>query len=128
MRCETIQSRKRRVCAGDLNHRIEIFDRDIQAPNAGSAWAHRQQYTPKASVWAAVRTLNGVATFDGINLAGVQSLEAFIRYRSDVTAGDFLRIDGQNIEITSVEDLDRRREFLRLVCLDRGDANQEAAL
>ena len=128
MKCQTIRSRKRRVCAGDLDTQIEIFDRNIRAPDSFSGWQHNQDYTPKATPWALVKSLNGIATFDGINLSGVQSLEIFIRYRDDVTAEDFVRIDGQNIEITSVEDLDRRKEFLRLVCLDRGAVEKEASL
>lgn len=126
--CVTIRAKHRNVCAGDMDRRIEIYSRYIQSPLDETDMMHDQEYTLKASPWAIVQTLRGITTFDGIEISGIEALEVYIRYNPSITSEDFVRIDGKNIRIRSVEDLDRRKEFMRLVCIEEGMASNKASL
>lgn len=106
---------------------IKIYERNIQTP-LSNEMEHSQEYKLKASPWALVKTLDGITTFDNIEISGVRAYEIYIRYNATITAEDFVQIDGRNIKIDSVEDLDLKHEFMRLVCVDKGDKLQEAAL
>lgn len=126
--CQKIRGYRRKVCLGDLDRQIEIYERDIQSPTDQNFMMHEQEYSLKAKPWAMINTLRGVTTFDDIEISGINALEIFIRHNPLITTEDFVRIDGKNIQITSIEDLDRRKEFMRLICIDRGDADKQASL
>lgn len=126
--CTYIRGKKRKICTGDLDRQIEIYTRSIQTPLDSNFMEHSELYTLKAKPWAMIMTRDGITTFDGIEIAGVQAYEIYIRYNASITTEDFVQINGRNIQIASVEDLDLRHEFMRLMCIDKGSVNKEAAL
>lgn len=127
-KCNYIKGQHRKVCIGDLDRKIEIYSRAIKPPADDQDMQHGQEYTLKYKPYAMIKTLRGITTFDGIEITGVEALEIFIRYDSRVTTQDFVRLDGKNISIKSIEDLDRRKEFMRLICVEEGDKDRAASL
>lgn len=82
---------------------------------------------------AAPQTINGIDIFDSVEASGndgipsVATILFFVRYRTDVTAENFLQHDGVNYQILRVEPLDLRKEYLKIFAAARGDLTLEAA-
>ena len=53
--CQNIQGRRRQLCAGDMDRRIILETRDIQAPESGTV-DFKEDFTTPASVWADIQT------------------------------------------------------------------------
>lgn len=78
--------------------------------------------------WALVRTTAGKVLFDGVGVDRAMTHEIWIRFDPAVDSETWVLLeDGTRLDVLMVEDPEERREFLRLLCSDRGDATQEAA-
>ena len=123
---------KRKLCAGSLRARVGLYTRTLTSP-AFDSQDNRQEYTLVATLPAAVQTTNGIDIFDGVERSGVDGVPTtatvlfFVRYRTDVTAENFLQYDGVNYQILRVEGVDLRREWLKIFAAPRGDLTLEAA-
>ena len=111
---------------------ITLNFRDIQPPQFASA-DYSEQFTPMDSVnpqrLALIETKNGVTWFDSVNELDVPiSCFIYVRYDPLITAEVWVVLDdtGEQLDILSVEDLDKRHEFMLLRCASRGLKDQLA--
>lgn len=131
-KCKNISPPKRKVCVGSLRSMVGLYIRNIKSP-AFNSQDNQQEYTLVETLPAAVQTINGIDIFDDVEKSGSDGIPAvatilfFVRYRTDVTAENFLQYDGVNYQILRVEPLDLRREYLKIFAASRGDLTLEAA-
>lgn len=131
--CKNISPTKRKVCVGALRSQVGLYSRDLTSP-AYDSQDNRQTYTLVETLPAATQTVNGIDIFDGVDKSGSDGIPTtatvlfFVRYRTDITAENFLQHDGVNFQILRVESLDLRREYLKIYAAPRGDLTLEAAL
>lgn len=123
---KTILIRKTRVsCIGDMRERIDIHDRNMQAPVFGSSDL-TEKFASTKTVWANIKTISGQTVFV-VNVDIALSHEIIIRYDENVGSESWIEYRGNNLKIVTVEDLDERHEFLKLRCSSRGDKDLGAA-
>lgn len=73
-------------------------------------------FVPAVSVWARVRSLVS---------ASPESHSVVIRFRSDVKPGDRMVFRGRNLDVVSAADLNGRRAYLRVGCMEaKSDAQR----
>lgn len=131
-RCKNISPAKRKLCAGSLRSQVGLYTRALTSP-AFDSQDNQQKYALVATLPAAVQTTNGIDIFDGVDKSGADGVPTtatvlfFVRYRADVTAENFLQYDGVNYQILRVENIDLRREWLKIFAAPRGDLTLEAA-
>lgn len=126
MQCTTIRIKKRKLCAGDLRHRIELSNRKLVAPLFNSV-DFQENFKPNTTVSAAIETVTGKVYFDGASIENPITHIIYIRFDPTVTASTWIIFDERRLDILKVEDLDERKEFLKLTCLDRGLVSREAS-
>lgn len=125
--CRKIRAVKRQICIGDLRKKININTRAIVPPVDGDFTQHGQNYTIRSSPHAMVKTLNGIDTFDGVEISGVDAIAVWIRFDATVTGEDFVRFGTKNYSVRSAENLDQRGEFTKLICIFEGDQSKAGA-
>lgn len=127
MKCKKIRGQKRTVCIGDLDKLITLQDRNITPPVYGSQ-SFDETFSGDNDVWAMIKTVNGKTVFDGVNADVNVTHEIYIIYDSSVTTSTWIEYDGRRFDIVpnGVEDLDERKEFLKLLCNERGSTANEA--
>jgi SPP1 family predicted phage head-tail adaptor len=121
--------RNRRIVAiGDLNVKINLQTRVLRSRFA-TGDDDESGFATFASPWAMVETFDGVQTFDTLGQGIKASHQFTIRYRSDITAQTYVDYKGQLYDISYVENLDERKEFINLLCKLTGpdDPNIQAA-
>ncbi len=114
----------RKACIGDLRDRIVLQTRKIKEPEFGSA-EFAEDFVQEDEVWASIKTLSGKVFFDGVGTDLLITHEVLIRYDPTVTAETWIKFRGRRFDVAQVENLEERKEYLRLLCIDRGD--QEAS-
>lgn len=118
---------RRKLCIGDLRDRIILQSRDITEPAFG-ARDFDEDFKQQDGVWASIRTTAGKVFFDGVNTDIAVTHEIRIRYDSRVTAETWIELeDGRRLDVVNVEDLEERKEYLTLLCTERGLGDREAA-
>ena len=115
-----IKRPRRDSSIGDLNTRIILHDRDIRTPLFEQT-DFTEKFSKSVEVWANARTASGQTLFTDVNVDVALTHIIIIRFDSTVTSQTWIELDGKNIKIVNVEDLDERHEFLRLKCTLRGD-------
>lgn len=120
-KCQRIRRKKRRICVGDMNERITINDRDWEPQD--DAPTGKIVLSNPIEVWSMVATLIGTTTFDEVNDEQVATHDFFIRYMAGVTAEKWVTFRDRVYDILRVEELDGRRDFIRLRCNERGGAS-----
>lgn len=122
-----LHRRHRTYCLGDLEDYVTIHRRTLGAPKFGTAEA-TEEFEGLTNVPAAVETTAGSTFFDGVNGDVRVSHKIGIRYDVRVTAESWIELDdGTLLDIVDAEDLERRKEWLVLRCVERGDKDQKAA-
>lgn len=131
--CQNVTPTRKKLCLSAFRKKIDLFRRDILAP--ASSQAHTHEYESFANPFASIETKGkGVDIFDGIERSGADGIPVvashiiMIKFRSDVTAENYVRFGGNNYDILKVENIDERNQYLRLFCALRGDENKAAAL
>lgn len=120
MTCQAVGNRRRVVCAGDLNQRITLQNRDIAPPIFGDS-DFSETFSGDSDRWAAIQTVTGKTFFDSVNSVDVNiTHEVYIRYDSTVTAETWILYNSRRLDIMAVEDLEERNEFMKLTCVDKG--------
>jgi SPP1 family predicted phage head-tail adaptor len=79
-----------------------------------------ETFTNSATVSALVETVAGVTVFDSTNTEIAISHRMHVRFDATITAETWVEIDNDKYDIVTVENLDRRSEFMRLNCVIRG--------
>ena len=125
-KCIKIRTKKRQVCIGDLNNLIKLQIRDIVAPVFGSP-DYDEQFTDAAEVWAGIDTVSGKTFFDGVGTETSITHYFYIRYDATVTSETWVEFDNRRFDILTTNNLDERKEFMQLVCVDRGSSALQAS-
>lgn len=125
---EILGKRRRRPRVGQMRDRVRISGRTLEEPKHGEV-DFREGFDRSAEErWARVNTTTGREVFAGVNVDDVVTHEIIIRYDECVTSESWVVLaDETRLDVVAVEDLDERREFMKLMCRDRGDANLEAS-
>lgn len=114
--CSPKKSKRRGVCAGDLNRRIKLNQRTLDAPQTGVDYGHTFTST---DTYASVETVGDKEIFGGTNMDERITHIFIIRYR-DITAEWWITYRDVLYDIVGTEDLDERGEYLALKCNVRG--------
>lgn len=118
----------RKVCVGDLNHRIKLLPRDMTEPGFGET-DFGEDFTGGVEAWAKVYTTAGKTIFNGVNTDVNVTHEIYIRFQSGVGAETWVELqDGTRLDVVMSEDLDERKEWLLLLCTERGSGDLGANL
>lgn len=127
-RCQPIQKKRRNVCIGDLEDRVTLENRAIQAPDFDTVDFDEEFTAPNPPVWALLETVSGKTFFDGVSTEQDITDWIYINFDATVTAETWVKLDdGSRLDILRVENLDRRSEFMLLHCTDRGDKEASKA-
>lgn len=112
---------RRELCVGDLDNRVLLQDRSIEAPAFNSA-DFTEKFEDLGGVWASLETRGGKTIFDDHQQRDrVVTHEIGIRYDQRVTAETWLLLaDGRRLDILDSEDLDGRHKWIVMQCTDRG--------
>lgn len=125
-KCIKIRTKKRQVCIGDLNRLIKLQNRDITPPLFGVS-QFNETFTDISDTWAGIETVSGKTYFDGAGTETNITHYFYIRYDTSVNSETWIEYDGRRFDILNTEDYDERKEFMRLVCVDRGLTNKPAS-
>lgn len=121
--CKRVSITKKKVCIGDLRHRIKVQIRSIVAPDDID---YSQEITDLRTVWAAIQTSRGSEIFDGTNVIGVATHFFHIRKIDNVTFQNFVEYNNNKYRILDVQNLDEDNLFLVLRCTIRGDKTKDS--
>lgn len=125
---ELVRIRNKRVCIGDLKHRVTLHDRDITPPGFEGA-DYGMDYTPIAKVWAAIKTTSGKTLFDGVSQDKAISHVIYIRFRKGLESELWVEFaDGTRLKVAENENSNEANQFLLLFCEKRGSKTLEANL
>lgn len=125
MSCKGIDLSKRKVCIGDLKHKIKIDVRSLTAPNDID---YSQEFVSFVEVWAGIKTTKGAEIFDGVNTVGVSTHQFFIRYIDNVSTDNMIEYDSKKYRILRVQEMDESKDFILIQAAIRGDKSFEANL
>ena len=64
--CVVKRINRTRICVGDLNKRITLYDRSIEAPGF-EGFNFREDFTDGEKKWAAIDNVKGMEVFDGVD-------------------------------------------------------------
>jgi SPP1 family predicted phage head-tail adaptor len=124
---KTLRRGHRKVTIGDMDSRICIQTRDLTEPVHGET-NFTELFAGLDKTWAKIVTTTGKVVFDGVAEDVEVTHEVTIRYDSAVTTQSWILLeDARRLKIQKVEDFEERKEFLRLLCTDRGSSAKGAA-
>ena len=105
--------------AGELRHRITLQKFATTTDADGFVV---QDWVDVATVWAAVENLHGREYWEAATVQAENTLKFTIRYRPDVTNDMRIVFRGQTYEITAIDNIKYRNEFLEIkaVALNAG--------
>lgn len=127
-RCKRITKPSRRVCIGDLRDQIVFCSRTLDAPDFVSS-DFDETFATTATVMASIRTLKaGTTIFDGVNQDKIATHEIVARFRTGITAEDWIESveSTKRFDILTVDDLEERHLWLSMMCAVRGVNTIEA--
>lgn len=117
-KCTFIRPKKRKVCSGDLRHKITLQTRSLTPPTDVD---FTEDFVTLGTPFAAIITLKGVVFFDGVNTETVATHDFIIRFRSDVTAETWILYKNQRYDILFTENYEERNTFLLMRCAKSGE-------
>lgn len=120
MACNFKKSTNITICAGDMNKRIDIYDRNIVPPQDGSV-DYGEKFDGKRTVWAMIETVDGDQMFDGTNMITTKTHKFYIRWKSNLSIQNWVDYQGQRYQIQLIENQNERNRFYILHCNIRGD-------
>ena len=115
-KCTHIRRKHRKVCLGDLDTLITVKNRVTEFKDCSPSVT----FTTHSEPWALWETVRGLKIFDDTDTEVNVTDKAIIQYDATITTEFFVELDGINYRILSVEDLDRRNEWLELLLTSRG--------
>ncbi len=121
--CVVRTNKKKRVCIGALNRRIEVKVRTLTA-TADDDVDYTEVFTALKTVWAMVETVSGKTMFDSSNVERIVTHNFYIRFISGVTSESWVKYKDQYFDILNVENLNEEDTFYKLVCAIRGDTTK----
>lgn len=121
--CKIIRPKRRRLCTGDLNIKIDILSRSYGAPVTDVDFS--QNFSLFKNIWAALETSNGRNNFYVTNLDISVSHIFYMRWIDGLEAEKWIEYKNENYDILEVENLEERDEWAICYCNVRG-VNSEA--
>lgn len=127
--CEYKRFKRFKLCADDLTSLITLQTRELTPGRPGELAS--EEFTTIKQVWAAAKTVDGVARFSGVNIDDDATDLFYVRFDTDLKdleeGNNFVNFDGDNFRILKVTNADRQKLFLIIQCSDRGDDTKEAS-
>lgn len=123
--CKRLRATHRKICAGDLRHRIIFQQRNI-AFAAGTA-EFSEVFTNRDEVKAKITTVRGEVIFDGTGTATNITHHFGVRYLVGITSQTWILFEGNRYDLFDVENLDERNEWLIIPATNRGIATNLAS-
>jgi len=121
--CVSIRKKKQVVCTGDMKDLITLQNRAIQGVTTADV-DFTENFTEAAVVWSMIETVQGVTVFDTSNTEIVITHKFYVRYDPAVTSETWVEFDDRKFDIVTVTNLDERKDYLLLMCRERGDKDQ----
>ena len=118
--CERIHVRHKKLCIGDMDRRITIYNRTLNTPGNTVDYSNTMTNTDK--VWAAAKTAKGRQMFYTTNEDRAVTHIFYIRHTSGVDSSCWVGYRGEYYDIVDAEDIDERNEWIALYCNVRGAA------
>jgi phage head-tail adaptor, putative, SPP1 family len=106
---------------GSMRQRVNI--QTLAANPVQEASGLRDLYTTIATVWASVEPVSGNTEFASKQIGEEVTHRVVIRYRSDVTAENWISWRGRRFRIRKVRDLEERRRYQILDCEEASKEN-----
>jgi SPP1 family predicted phage head-tail adaptor len=113
------------VCAGDLRYPITLHVRDLTPPDNVDFGV---TFTTTKTVRAAVVINNPISDVDDTNTNALNTHLFYVRYDSAIDNAYMVEWDSTYYTVNSIEELDFRKNFLKLICSERGDTAQAVNL
>lgn len=128
-KCIKLQRKKTQVCAGSLNRKIQIFERNLTPPvdPLTGQFVYTETFTLIASPWAMIETPSGETIFDTIGIERVVDNVFYIRFLANLTSENWITYDNNRYDIIRVTNLEKNKLFLQLNCALTGDDTKEAS-
>jgi len=124
MRVQRISGNHKKIDTGELNKRITMNLRSIQAPISGVDFDEKM--INETSLWAMMKSISPVEIVNGTNIAGIATHLIGIRYRTDVTSENWIKYDNKFYKILTTDDgITSNKTFLLMYCCLRGTADNE---
>jgi SPP1 family predicted phage head-tail adaptor len=114
--CKQIKRKHRKICIGDLDEIIVLKTRSTGFNDCDPT----PTFVTHSEPWALLETVSGESVFDDTNTEVEVTDVAYITFDATVTRELFAEFNGDNYRILTVEDLDRRNEWMKLKMTSRG--------
>jgi len=124
--CTKIVITKPKICLGDLNKKITLYTRPINAPFRNSPDI-TYDYVVVANVWASIQSLQGDFLMDGVARDNTPTDKIYIRYRKDISSINWLGYNGYYYNILRSQNINGDNEYLSLLCVNTGKDTKTAA-
>ena len=125
MSCETKRFPKVKICLGDLRHKVQLATRTLAGQSPGDFDDTGVTITPYATVWAAVRTVEGTQRFSRVSISPEATHLFYIRHRTDwldIDAGNtFVVFGGRNFRVLRATNNDEDSIFDIIQATERGE-------
>lgn len=124
--CVRINGKKRKLCAADLDRLITFQDREITTPAGEDDTDYGEDFDnlliDEDDVWAMILTRpNGTTFFDTVTNVEVSvDIEIYTRFLEGISAQTWILFEDTRYRILHTEDLEKRHEWLKLTCNERG--------
>lgn len=123
MKCGSSKQNVKTIAVGDMRNPIKIWARTLTASNQDVP-DFLIGFTIAYNVYSKLITDRGKELFAGSNLGRSDTHTFVIRWISqldqDINSDYYIEFDDQYYRILTVEDLDERRRFMKLICTIRG--------
>ena len=126
---QSVRTKKRKICAGDLDTEVRIKDRQIGAPVFDEAtglidtdFTENFGVDQDLTVWVGVTTVKGKTIFDGVSIDPVTITHELLLYFDEtITEQSWVILDdGRLLDIVDTEPFDEKGRYMRLFCRERG--------
>ena len=123
--CVKIKGKKSALCIGDLDRKVTIRSRNIQAPQSGSV-DFSEQFANTHIVWALIQTTRGSEIFNGVELQNPVTHLIYIRFITGLTQESWVEFNSNKYDVVDLQDIDERNEWMLLRCIKKGDESLKA--
>ena len=106
----------KRIAIGSLRYRVQI-EAPVRAPSSGGGATIN--WIEVATVWGSFAPVSGREAVIGNTLVGRSLHDVTIRYRDDINPSMRFVIDGRQLDIKVIADLDGRHQWLICQCEER---------
>ena len=107
------------TCSTDFSEYVEVQE-VFETPDGSGGFA--TSWAEKFSIWCSMEERSGGEPLRSDRLETITTVTFMTHYRDDITAEDRLVYDGLNYNITRVDNLKRKNQFL-MIYADSGVPN-----